>query len=126
MLIVPLFALANAGVAFQLGDLVDPIAIAVIAGLGLGKPVGIFLFSWVAVRVGLARLPEGLSWTALFGGGCLAGIGFTMALFIAGLAMTPAQLPMAKVGVLAGSAVSALLGMTILVLVLPKDETQQG
>ena len=121
MLIVPVFALANAGVPFALGDLVDPIAVAVILGLAVGKPVGIFLFSWLAVRFGLARLPEGLGWSALLGGGCLAGIGFTMALFIAGLAMQPEQLPAAKVGVLAGSALSALAGMTLLHLALPKQ-----
>ena len=126
MAIVPLFALANAAVPFSLSDIVEPVAIAVALGLAAGKPLGIVLFSWLAVRVGLAELPEGVTWGAVLGGGCLAGIGFTMALFIAGLAMPPALLPVAKVGVLAGSAVSGLLGMTILLMVLPDEKPAAG
>ena len=82
-LIMPLFALANAGVPFQLSDLGDPVALAVGISLVVGKPLGIVAFSALAVRLGLASLPEGVGWGALAGGGFLAGIGFTMALFIA-------------------------------------------
>ena len=117
--IVPLFALVNAGVAFQLSDLAEPVAIAVMLGLVVGKPLGIVLFAWLAVRLGLGRLPDGVSWPVLLGGGCLAGIGFTMALFIANLALPDAALSAAKVGILVGSLVSAVLGMALLLRALP-------
>jgi NhaA family Na+:H+ antiporter len=112
--IMPVFALANAGVPIDLGALASPVSVAVLLGLLLGKPAGILLFSWLAVRAGLARLPEGVSWRVLAGGGCLAGIGFTMALFIADLALPGPLLDTAKIGVLAGSVLSAALGMALL------------
>ena len=112
--IMPLFALANAGVPISLAGFGDPVALAVDAGLVIGKPVGIVLFSAAAVRLGLATLPEGVNWTMMIGGGFLAGIGFTMALFIAGLALDGETLDSAKVGILGASAVAALLGMAIL------------
>jgi NhaA family Na+:H+ antiporter len=113
--IMPVFALANAGVSFEPADFGSPIAVAVIAGLVVGKPVGIIAFSWVAVRLGLKSLPQGLRWSMLCGGACLAGIGFTMAMFISELALDGGALDAAKVGVLGASAISALLGMTILI-----------
>ncbi len=113
-IIMPLFALANAGVAISLSDFGDPVAIAVAAGLVVGKPLGILLFSWLAIRLGLAALPEGVGWAALLGGGLLAGIGFTMALFIAGLALDASTLDAAKVGILAASVLAATLAMLIL------------
>ena len=89
----------------------------------IGKPLGIVAVSALAVRLGLANLPEGVGWGALTGGGFLAGIGFTMALFIAGLALDGAVLNAAKVGILAGSAVAAVVGVTILIASLrPKDD----
>jgi NhaA family Na+:H+ antiporter len=118
--VMPLFALANAGVPFAFSDLFDPVAVAVGAGLLIGKPVGILCFSWLAVKLGLARLPEGVGWGAVAGGGLLAGIGFTMALFISGLALSGEMLDSAKVGVLAASALAAVAGMTTLLGVLPK------
>ena len=118
-IIMPIFALANAGVPFDMALLTDPIATAVAAGLVIGKPAGIFLFCYALVRLGGSRLPEGVSWSVLFGGACLAGIGFTMAIFIAGLALDGAMLDAAKVGVLAASLVSGALGMAILALRLP-------
>jgi NhaA family Na+:H+ antiporter len=118
-LIVPLFALANAGVPLSAAGLADPVAGAVALGLVAGKPLGILLVSFLAVRLGVARLPEGVSWAAVAGAGCLAGIGFTMALFIAGLALEAPALDAAKVGILGGSAVSAVLGLAILARVLP-------
>jgi NhaA family Na+:H+ antiporter len=114
--IMPLFALANAGVAIRLSDFADPVALAVTAGLVVGKPVGIVAASWLAVRSGLARLPDGVGWPLVAGGGALAGIGFTMALFIAGLALEGELLKAAKVGVLGASAVSAILGVALLAL----------
>jgi NhaA family Na+:H+ antiporter len=115
--IMPIFALANAAVPIDLGALVDPLAVAVLLGLLVGKPVGILLFSGLAVRTGLARLPEGVTWPVLVGGACLGGIGFTMALFIAELALPGPLLDTAKIGVLAGSVVSAALGTGILLAV---------
>ncbi len=118
-IIMPLFALANAGVAVTLSDFGDPVAIAVAAGLVVGKPLGILLLSWLAIRLGLAKLPDGVGWAALLGGGLLAGIGFTMALFIAGLALDGPTLDAAKVGILGASAVAAILAMVVLTRVLP-------
>jgi len=119
-LIMPLFALANAGVPVSPADLADPVALAVVCGLFFGKPLGIVLVSWFAVRLGLADLPEGVGWGAVTGGGFLAGIGFTMALFIAGLALKSPVLDPAKVGILAGSLLSAVVGMLLLLKFLPK------
>jgi NhaA family Na+:H+ antiporter len=120
--IMPIFALANAGVPIQLTELGAPVALAVMFGLVLGKPLGIVTFSWIAVRMRLAKLPDGISWGVILAAGCLAGIGFTMALFIAGLALSDALLDTAKIGVLAGSALCAMLGMTLLLVSLPKAE----
>ncbi len=117
--IMPIFALANAGVPLQLASFADPTALAIAAGLVVGKPVGIVLFSWLAVRTRLARLPEGTGWAAIAGGGALAGIGFTMALFVAGLALDGATLEAAKVGILAASTVAAAIGLAVLARVLP-------
>jgi NhaA family Na+:H+ antiporter len=118
---MPLFALANAGVPLAAGAFRDPLAVAVAAGLVVGKPLGIVLFSWVAVKARLARLPQGVGWGAVAAGGALAGIGFTMSLFIAGLALPDELLDAAKVGVLGGSAVAAALGVTALALRRPPD-----
>ncbi len=118
--IMPLFALANAGVTLDLGALrgggaAGAVTLGAALGLLLGKPVGIFLFSWLAVRMGVGALPRGATWRALAGVGILGGIGFTMALFIAGLAFPPtadgqALLDAAKIGVLAASAVTGVVG----------------
>jgi NhaA family Na+:H+ antiporter len=112
--IMPLFAFANAGVPIQISGFSDPVATAIMVGLGIGKPIGIFAFSWLAVRFGLARLPEGVNWGVLGAGGILAGIGFTMSLFIAGLALKDGMLEAAKIGILAGSVVCALTGTLLL------------
>jgi NhaA family Na+:H+ antiporter len=117
---MPIFALANAGVTIELSDFTNPVAIAVMLWLLVGKPLGIVVFSWLAVRLGLARLPEGISWGVIAGGGFLAGIGFTMAIFIASLALEGNLLDAAKVGIIVGSFLSAIMGVIILVLLLPK------
>jgi NhaA family Na+:H+ antiporter len=117
---MPIFSLANAGVPISFSDFTSPVAIAVMLGLFVGKPAGIFLFSWLAVRLGIAKLPEGIGWGVMTGAGFLAGIGFTMAIFIASLALDGALLDVAKVGILAGSILSAIVGITILILLLPK------
>jgi len=120
--IMPVFALANAGVPIALGGFVDPVALAVAAGLVIGKPVGILVASWLAVRVGVATLPPGVGWGVLAAAGALAGIGFTVALFIAGLALEGPLLDAAKLGTLAGSAVSGALGMAALAALLPGEK----
>jgi NhaA family Na+:H+ antiporter len=116
--IVPIFALANAGVAIggSVGGLVaSPVATGVVCGLVLGKPIGILLASWLAVRTGVASLPTGATWRHILGVGCLGGIGFTMSLFIANLAFADATtLDGAKLGVLGASLISGILGWAIL------------
>ena len=87
---------------------------------------GIVIFSWLAVKIGLARLPEGISWGAIIGGGFLAGIGFTMAIFIASLALEGALLDAAKVGILGGSALAGLSGVILLILFLPKPSQSEA
>ena len=119
-LIMPLFALANAGVAIQVSKITDPVAIAVACGLMAGKPIGIFLFCFASVKLGLCQLPTGVNWRMLFAAGCLGGIGFTMSLFIAGLALPPSLLDAGKVGIFAGSLISAILGSVLLLLALRK------
>jgi Na+:H+ antiporter, NhaA family len=115
-LILPVFALANAGVDFRGADLLNslnqPITLGITLGLVLGKFIGIGGFSWLAVKFGIARLPSQVKWMHLLGAAWLGGIGFTMSLFIAQLGFTePEQLEQAKVGILLGSLVAALLGL---------------
>jgi NhaA family Na+:H+ antiporter len=117
--IMPLFALANAGVPIRADAFTDSVTVAVIAGLVVGKPLGIALLSWLAVRSGLAQLPQGVSWGVVTAGGILAGIGFTMSLFIAGLALNDPILDAAKVGILAASILCAVLGTSLLLWLLP-------
>jgi len=117
-LVMPLFALANAGVSVGsgIGDaLGDRIALGVVLGLFVGKPVGIVAFSWLAVKLGLADLPSGTSWRLVHAAGTLAGIGFTMSLFIGGLAFADERLEdVAKVGILVASLLSAVVGLLLL------------
>jgi NhaA family Na+:H+ antiporter len=117
--ILPIFALANAGVPLTGGlrdSLGSPISLGVILGLVVGKPVGITLASWLVVRAGVADLPTGAGWRALHGVSWLGGIGFTMSLFIAGLAFAgaPALLDHAKIGILAASLVAGTIGWLLL------------
>ncbi|MCP9464534.1 MAG: Na+/H+ antiporter NhaA [Nitrospira sp.] len=116
--VLPLFALANAGVSLEGDPLITlghPVALGIMAGLVIGKPAGILLASWSAIRAGAATMPSDLTWRHLAGVGFLAGIGFTMSLFIEGLAFgkTPLDAP-AKVGILAASAVAGSIGWTLL------------
>jgi len=123
--IMPLFALANAGVRVEQPALASPVAIAVAAGLVLGKPLGIMAFTAAATKLGLARLPDGLSWKVLVGAGCLAGIGFTMSLFIAGLALQGELAEAGKIGTLIGSALSAIAGSALLWRFLGKGAREE-
>ena len=112
--IMPLFAFANAGVPLSMDILDGPVTLAVLAGFAVGKPVGVLSFSWLAVRSGIAIRPPELSWGSLAGGGLLAGIGFTMALFIANLAFSESLIGSAKLGILLASVVSAVAGLALL------------
>jgi NhaA family Na+:H+ antiporter len=117
--IIPLFALGNAGMTFtgagMLGALTSPLTLGVALGLLLGKPVGITLFSYLAVKTGLASLPRGVTWAYIAGAGTLGGIGFTMSLFVMRLSFGDAALTdQAKIGILAGSLLSAALGLLFL------------
>jgi NhaA family Na+:H+ antiporter len=125
-LIMPVFALANAGVQIEVGDFANPVAFAVMLGLVVGKPLGVVLFSLLAVKLGIGRLPQGVNWGAMVGAGFLAGIGFTMAIFIAGLALQGDLLDAAKVGILAGSVISAVVGVVMLIMSLPKTKIVQA
>lgn len=116
--IMPLFALANAGVKIEASRATHPVALAVLLGLVIGKPLGIVLMSWLAVQMRIARLPTGVNWPAMVGAGCLAGIGFTMSLFIASLALEGELLDAGKLGTLTGSVISAVVGCAILLAVL--------
>ncbi len=117
-LILPLFALTNAGVILSgnlLQDLLHPVSLGIIAGLVLGKPIGIISFSWLAVRAGLAQLPDGVSWKQMFSASTLAGIGFTISLFITNRAFTdPALQATAKVGILAASLLAGAIGWVLI------------
>lgn len=117
-LILPIFALANAGVGLGglgIETLFGGLAIGIILGLVVGKPLGIVAFTWLAVRLGVADLPKGVGWRQVAGIGLLGGIGFTMALFIGGLAFTnPADLDAAKLGILMASLIAACAGVVVL------------
>jgi len=117
--ILPLFALFNAGVTIQLGAFGDalrnPLALGIMVGLFLGKQIGITCFTWIVIRLGLGRLPTGATWRQLWGGAALAGIGFTMSIFIASLAFGDApELELAKLAIILGSFISAIFGVVLL------------
>ncbi|MEX2254940.1 MAG: Na+/H+ antiporter NhaA [Acidimicrobiia bacterium] len=110
-MIVPLFALANAGVELGGGTSFDRIAMGVAVGLVVGKTTGVFAATWLAVRFGVGRLPAATTWSHLFGVAICAGIGFTVALFVASLSFDVAALnDEAKIGILAGSLVAGVAG----------------
>ena len=117
--IVPLFALANAGVDFRNSSITEAltstVALGVALGLVVGKTLGITLFTFAAVRLGMGRLPAGTTWRHVLGLAAVAGIGFTVSLFVAGLAFADPQLTnLAKVGIFAGSLVAGVVGIAIL------------
>ena len=113
--IMPLFAFANAGLPLSPVDFGASVTVAVFVGFALGKPIGVLTFSWLAVRSGIAIRPSDLSWKLLAGGGLLAGIGFTMALFIANIAFSKSLIDSAKLGIFLASVFSAVAGLALLV-----------
>ena len=118
--VMPIFALANAGITLELHELATaishPVTFGIALGLLLGKPLGITLFAWLAVRLQLAELPAGTRWPQIFGLGLLGGIGFTMSLFITNLAYeaAPELIAAAKVGIFAASLLAGTLGYLLL------------
>jgi Na+:H+ antiporter, NhaA family len=118
--ILPFFAFANAGISLEgvrLSSLLHPLPLGIAGGLFLGKQAGVFLFSYLAVKMGISRLPENVTWRAFYGVAVLCGIGFTMSLFISALAFEPGSLDQSvdeRIGILAGSFLSAIAGYLIL------------
>jgi NhaA family Na+:H+ antiporter len=127
--VLPIFAFANAGVQIPVGSLLSslshPLTLGIVLGLFVGKQVGITSFAWLAIKLGLGELPEGARWRQIWGGSLLAGIGFTMSIFIASLAFTDYEvLDKAKIGIIVGSLAAAVFG--ILVLRLGPDVPEEG
>lgn len=124
--ILPLFAFANAGVVFSGGgNILGNVSIAIAAGLLLGKFIGIYFFTWLAIKSGLAPMPRGMNWRNIAGVALLGGIGFTVSLFIVNLSFAgnyPELLNQAKFGVLMGTALAVFLGYVVLNVVLPKRQ----
>ena len=119
--IMPLFALANAGVSLDginLESLLSPVPLGIVLGLFVGKQIGIFLFSIIAIKLKIAQMPNNANWMSFYGVGILTGIGFTMSLFIGNLAFVEniEYIDGVKIGVLTGSLLSTLIGYTLLLL----------
>ena len=118
LFVMPVFAFANAGIhldGLSLSDLVAPLPLGIALGLFVGKQLGVFGFAWAGVALGLCRLPEGVTWRHVYGAGALAGIGFTMSLFIGTLAFAEPELQSAvRLGVLCGSLLSGIVGYAVL------------
>ncbi|NVJ96090.1 MAG: Na+/H+ antiporter NhaA, partial [Marivivens sp.] len=118
-LIVPIFAFANAGVVLKgitIDQMFAPLPIGIALGLYLGKKIGVFGLTWLMVKSGIAKLPYGVNWRHIYGVSCLAGIGFTMSLFIGGLSFGEGGVLMneVRIGVLLGSILSAITGYLVL------------
>ncbi len=130
--VLPLFAFANAGISLAgvgIGDLLHPVPLGIAAGLFVGKQIGVFALCALAIKLGLARLPEGAGWGALYGTSMLAGVGFTMSLFIGGLAFENVPLDMKmlfdeRLGIIIGSLLSGVGGYLLLASTLPVDRSE--
>ena len=124
--ILPVFAFANAGVSFSgvtLSSLIDPIPIGIAAGLVFGKQIGVFGFSYIGHKLGIAKMPEGTDWLSIYGVSALCGIGFTMSLFISSLAYeneSTEYIEESRIGILLGSVIAAILGYFILSFALKR------
>jgi NhaA family Na+:H+ antiporter len=125
--VVPLFGFVSAGVAIGSVSLLEPLPLAIVAGLFVGKQAGVFGAVWLADRTGIAPRPPHVRWAELYGAAILCGIGFTMSLFIGALAFPthPAEVEAAKLGTLVGSLISALAGFAVLRLVGPSPCTDE-
>jgi len=119
--VVPIFALANAGITFGEVEFSrafsDPVTLGIIFGLVVGKPLGISLFAFIFVKSGLASLPKAIRWEHILGASMLGGIGFTMSLFIAGLSFPAGEiLNYSKLGIITASLISGIVGLSFLYL----------
>lgn len=129
--ILPIFAFANAGISLEgisISNLTGMLPLGIALGLLIGKPLGIFLFSWGAVKTGVAKLPEGVNFMNIFAVSVLCGIGFTMSIFISSLAFGPTNADfdtLARLGILMGSTTAAVLGYVLLSVSLPKTKHQE-
>jgi NhaA family Na+:H+ antiporter len=123
-IIVPIFALANTAIIFEpnwMDGFASTVSYGIIGGLVLGKPIGIMIFAYLAVAVGIASLPKGLKWKHILGTGMLAGIGFTMSIFVAILAFdNPAYVATAKIAIITASLISSLAGLIYLKIILKR------
>ena len=127
-LILPLFAFANAGVSLE-GISLSALPMGIILGLFVGKPLGIFTISWLAVKLGVAQLPKGVNFKQIFAVSILCGIGFTMSMFIASLAFEHGGVDYgsySRLGILAGSTLAAVAGYIALRISLPRGEANQS
>ncbi len=130
-LILPLFAFANAGIALagvSIDGLMSHMPLGIALALFIGKPVGVFLASWLAVKSGVAKLPDGIGFKEIFGVSVFCGIGFTMSIFISSLAfigLSPEDMAyfstFSRLGILIGSTIAAVVGYLILNAILPKS-----
>jgi NhaA family Na+:H+ antiporter len=131
-LILPLFAFANTGVSLaglSPQSLLHPVPLGIAAGLLVGKQVGVFGLTWLAIRLGLGKLPEGAGWVSLYGVAALCGIGFTMSLFISSLAAEQIGTGMVvdnRLGILGGSVLSAIIGYLVLAYALGRKQPAAG
>jgi NhaA family Na+:H+ antiporter len=123
--IMPLFAFANAGMPLTSGGLGNPVTMAIFLGFVFGKPIGILLFSWLALRLHVATRSPALTWRLLIGGSLLAGIGFTMALFIANMAFDKNLIDSAKLGIFLASVFSAAAGLALLTWLTARGRTHE-
>jgi NhaA family Na+:H+ antiporter len=130
--ILPLFAFANSGINLSgigLEYLAHPVPLGIAAGLFIGKQIGVFGFCWAAVKLGMVKLPSGMSWGNLYGVSLLCGVGFTMSLFIGSLAFESTQQNLLfdeRLGIIIGSILSAVTGALVLHLTLAKPGTKQS
>ncbi|NRB05428.1 MAG: Na+/H+ antiporter NhaA [Rhodobacteraceae bacterium] len=126
--IIPVFAFANAGVnmaGMTFGDLFAPLPLGIALGLIVGKQVGVFGLTMLMVKTGIAKMPHGANALHIYGIACLAGVGFTMSLFIGGLSFADAEMMnQVRLGVLSGSIVSGIIGYTALMMAAPATETE--
>jgi NhaA family Na+:H+ antiporter len=129
-LIVPIFAFANAGVVLEglsIDAFLSPLPLGIALGLILGKQIGVLGVTWAMVKWGVAAMPHGANWLHIYGVACLAGIGFTMSLFIGGLSYaSPELMNQVRIGVLSGSLVSAVLGFAVLYLAGAPNEARDA
>jgi len=131
MVILPVFALVNAGVSFEglnISSLFNPVPFGIMLGLFIGKPLGVMLCVGTIVLLGVARLPTGVSWFQLFGVAVLCGVGFTMSLFVGGLAFSEGGAGYARIdrlGILVGSGLSAICGYLLLSLATKKSPVNE-